>query len=95
MTGCPSKTPSEGLEWETYVSSIRLSPVSPGEVSDVAERRERAESLRLTQLALGLEVEDFHLPQLAHWVHTGRELPSAVALDGPDAARWEPGEGSG
>ena len=92
MTDCPSETPPEGLEWETYVSSLRLTPVASG---DVAERRERAESLRLTQLALGLEVEDFHLPQLAHWVHTGRELPSAVALDGPDAVRWEPGEGSG
>ena len=91
MTDCPSETPRERLDWETYVSSLRLSPVSPGDASDVVERRERAESLRLTQLALGLEVEDFHLPQLAHWVHTGRELPSAVALDGPDAARWEPG----
>jgi len=88
----PGETPPEGLDWETYVSSIRLSPVSPGDASDVAERRERAESLRLTQLALGLEVEDFHLPQLAHWVHTGRELPDTVALD---AARWEPGEGDG
>jgi len=91
VTDCPSETSPEGLEWETYVSSLRLTPVASG---DVAERRERAESLRLTQLALGLEVEGFHLPQLAHWVHTGRELPSAVALDGPDgpdAARWEPG----
>ena len=91
MTGRPSQPPHERDDWETYVSSIRLTPASPGAPADIAERRERAESLRLTQLALGLEVEDFHLPQLAHWVHTGQELPSAVALDGPDMARWEPG----
>ena len=60
-----------------------------------AARRERAESLRLTQLALGLEIHGFDLPMLAHWVHTGTVLPDAATPAGPDAARWEPGEGSG
>ncbi len=76
----------------TYNPPPRLLLASPGGMPiDVeAERRARAESLRLTQLALGLEVESFHLAQLAHWVHTGRDLPSVAAPDGPDAARWEP-----
>jgi len=59
-------------------------------VRDDAERRARAESLRLTQLALGLEIHELALPHLAHWVHTGTALPDVALLDEPDAARWEP-----
>ena len=76
----------------TYNPQPRLLLASPGGMPiDVeAERRARAESLRLTQLALGLELHGFDLPQLAHWVHTGMALPDVAAPDGPDAARWEP-----
>jgi len=76
----------------TYNPPPRLLLASPGGMPiDVeAERRARAESLRLTQLALGLELHGFDLPQLAHWVHTGTVLPDAVGSDEPDAARWEP-----
>jgi hypothetical protein len=58
------------------------------------QRRERAESLRLTQAVLGLDLNgDFSLARLAHWVHTGQELPDPEgdAEVGPDAARWRPG----
>jgi len=76
----------------TYNPQPRLLSASPSGVPvDVeAERRARAESLRLTQLALGLELHGFDLPQLAHWVHTGMALPDVAASDEPDAARWEP-----
>jgi hypothetical protein len=55
------------------------------------QRRDRAESLRLTQAALGVELNgDFSLVRCAHWVHTGQELPDPEgdADVGPDAARW-------
>lgn len=57
-----------------------------------SERQHRAESLRLTQLALGLDLHGFEMVDVAHWVHTGRKLPDEPETGSPDAARWRPGD---
>lgn len=51
------------------------------------ERKDRAESLRLAQLALHLDLGALDLIAGAHYIHTGHHL----ILDesgSPDAARW-------
>ncbi len=48
------------------------------------EREDRAESLRLTLLAIPIEAHSLQVPQLAHWVHAGQELPDPLgARPGP------------
>jgi hypothetical protein len=58
------------------------------------QRRDRAESLRLTQAALRIDITAVELPALAYWVHTGRDMLQRGADPdvGPDAARWPGGE---
>ena len=58
------------------------------------ERKDRAESLRLTLLAAPTEVDGFDLLRLTYWVHTGEEPPNSfgtVAVSA-DAATWRPGD---
>lgn len=63
-------------------------------VADVdRERKDRAETLRLTLLAAPVEMDGFDLLRLAHWVHTGSEPPplAPTELNPPDTAQWTTG----
>jgi hypothetical protein len=79
----PQRVGQPLAEWETQL----LAQVTE------QQRRDRAESLRLTQAALRIDITAVELPALAHWVHTGRDMLQHGADPdvSPDAARWRPG----
>ena len=56
-----------------------------------AGQRQRLAVLHATQEALRVELDTWDLIRCAHWVTTGRDLPTDTGEHpGPDAARWNP-----